>query len=88
MIPRQNIDAEENHNFITFGVVNIFKYKNWRGEIRMRKVIPMCIRFNTSGIDCPSSNEPKLYAMEWVIEALDVEKNEYRTFALSNIEPR
>jgi len=56
-------------------IVKIF-YTNWRGESNVRKIIPERIWFG--------SNE---YHREdqWILDALDVEKNEKRSFAMKDI---
>lgn len=62
--------------YIIFGVVNWFWYKNHRGEVSHRHVIPHSIRFGST----PYHKEP-----QWLLETFDVQKRDYRTFALSEI---
>lgn len=78
MLPANNQDVD---NFITFGTINTFRYTNHRGETAMRRVIPLCIRFG----DCKCDTEAK---DQWLLEAYDCEKQQYRTFVLSKIHPR
>lgn len=63
-------------NIIIFGVVNRFVYTNHNGEVRLRRVIPMGLRFGTG----PYYDEP-----QWLLEGFDLDKKEYRTFALAHI---
>lgn len=51
-------------------------YTNWRGQRRWRQVIPFCVTFD--------SNEWHP-SQQWLLEALDVETNEMRTFAMQHI---
>jgi hypothetical protein len=81
MVPKNTQDVD---NFITFGVVNTFRYTNHKGETRMRRVIPLCLRFGTS-LDHPQD--------QWLLECMAVDCEggtvaDYRTFALSGIHPR
>jgi predicted DNA-binding transcriptional regulator YafY len=66
-------------NVFVFGAVNTFCYKNHRSEVSMRSVIPLQLRWGDAD---------GYYKDEWLLECFDVEKNDYRTFALSGIEPR
>lgn|SRR3990167_9778836 len=51
-------------------------YKNWRGETREREIIPQSIWFGST----------KWHPDEqWLLKAIDVEKNEERDFQLVNI---
>jgi 8-oxo-dGTP pyrophosphatase MutT (NUDIX family) len=54
-----------------------FEYKNHKGEIRTREVFPSKIEFGTT----PHITEP-----EWLLKALDVEKNKNRCFILKNMQ--
>ena len=54
-----------------------FEYVNWRGERRLRRVIPRKIVF---GVAPPFYTEA-----QWLLEAYDVEKGEDRTFAMKGI---
>lgn len=53
-----------------------FEYKNWKGEVGIRKVIPIEIFMGTT--DFHKENQ-------WLMIALDLEKNEERTFAMNDI---
>lgn len=50
-------------------------YKNWRGEIAERAIIPRSVRYGST----EWHTEP-----QWLLLALDVEKNAEREFALKN----
>lgn len=54
-----------------------FKYKNYRGEVAWRSVEPIEIRFGSTDWH----PEP-----QWLLRALDVEKNAEREFAIKDIE--
>lgn len=54
----------------------VMKYKNWRGVTSTRKIIPDYIWF---GVTQYHQN------LQWLLHALDAEKNEYRDFALADI---
>lgn len=51
-------------------------YTNWRGERGARLIYPLAIRFENNEWH-PES--------QWLLEAVDLEKNEIRTFAMKNI---
>lgn len=54
----------------------IIDYTNWRGERSMRRVLPDAIFFEAN----------EWHPVEqWLLGAFDCEKQEYRTFAMSNI---
>ena len=54
-----------------------FEYKNYKGERKIREVSPLGIEFGvTSHISEP----------EWLLRAMDIEKNEERCFVLKNIQ--
>jgi hypothetical protein len=55
----------------------VIDYANWRGERAMRRIVPTGAMFFGSN---EWHKEP-----QWLIEALDVEKNAFRHFALSGI---
>lgn len=76
VVPRNTQDME---NIYTFGSVNTFLYENWKGEISMRRVIPLALRFGRSD---------HYKEDQWLLETFDCDKNAYRTFALANILPR
>jgi predicted DNA-binding transcriptional regulator YafY len=53
-----------------------FQYKNWRGEVSLRRVRPGRVWYGTT----------KYYPKpQWLMDAFDLDKGDKRTFALSNI---
>lgn len=52
------------------------KYKNWKGSIGIRKIVPDYVWFGVTQFH----QNP-----QWLIHALDVEKQEYRDFAIVDI---
>lgn len=54
-----------------------FKYKNYKGEICIRKVRPIEIWFGST-IYHPEN--------QWLLKAFDVDKNDYRNFAIKDIQ--
>lgn len=50
-------------------------YKNWRGEVAIRKIIPISIRYGKT------EWHPE---MGWLLLAFDVDKQAEREFALSD----
>jgi predicted DNA-binding transcriptional regulator YafY len=65
------------HRAIVFGLENRFVYTNWQGVKESRRVIARYVWFGTT----PHHLEP-----QWLLEAFDMDKRDYRTFALSDIE--
>lgn len=56
-----------------------FKYKNHKGEVAWRQVIPIRLYYGTT----------QYYPEEqYLLEARDMDKKECRTFAVSNIKSR
>lgn len=55
--------------------VNIL-YTNWKGNTRWRKIIPINIEFKSTSWHKET---------QWILNALDVEKNEERDFAIKDI---
>jgi len=53
-----------------------FEYKNYKGEIKIREVKPIGLKFGVT----PNITEP-----EWLLEGMDLDKNEYRCFVLNHI---
>lgn len=53
-----------------------FKYKNWEGKIAVRKVKPLKIWYGKT------EWHPK---EQWLLKALDLDKNEKRDFAVKDI---
>lgn len=51
-------------------------YTNWRGIRSTRKILPIRIFFGSNEFHTES---------QWLLEALDIERQENRTFALKNI---
>jgi predicted DNA-binding transcriptional regulator YafY len=54
----------------------IIDYTNWRGERAVRRIRPVSISFE---------NNEWHPETQWLLEAVDLVKNETRTFALKNI---
>lgn len=54
----------------------VFEYKNWKGEIGTRKVIPLNIFFSSNEFH----KEP-----QWLMTAFDKDKLDERTFAINDI---
>lgn len=54
----------------------VFEYKNWKGEVGIRKVLPLEVYF--------SSNEFH-QETQWLMDAFDLDKMEERTFAMNDI---
>lgn len=55
----------------------VILYLNWRNQIAPRRVVPLALRF---GVCRPYHLEP-----EWLLEAMDLDRNAARTFACSRI---
>ena len=53
-----------------------FVYKNWKGEIRERRVIPLNIEFGHDHYHHPD---------QWLLHAIDMDKGARRTFAFEDI---
>ena len=51
-------------------------YTNWKGETRLRTIIPISIEFKSTEWHKEE---------QWILNALDVEKNEMRSFAIKDI---
>lgn len=65
-------------SYITFGVINHFYYTNHRGERRLRRMIPLCLRFGTTQYHKDA---------QWLLECLDCERiADYRTLTLKDVE--
>lgn len=56
-----------------------FIYKNHRGEIAKRRVILTTLWFGESNLQYYQGDK-------WFIDAKDIDKDAYRTFALENIQ--
>jgi predicted DNA-binding transcriptional regulator YafY len=54
----------------------VIEYKNWKGEIGIRKIIPIEIFFGANEFH----GEP-----QWLMVAYDLDKKEERTFAMNDI---
>jgi hypothetical protein len=52
-------------------------YKNWRGETAIRKIVPLNISFNAT------EYHPK---PQWLLQVYDLDKNDFRDYALKDIE--
>lgn len=53
-----------------------FRYKNWKGEISLRKVVPQDIWFGSTEFHKEE---------QWLLTAIDVEKQANRDFAINDI---
>lgn len=53
-----------------------FAYRNWKGEVSVRRVVPMQMYFGST----PFHKEG-----QWLLPAYDLDKKEWRTFALKDI---
>lgn len=53
-----------------------FVYRNWKGEIRERRVLPLEIVFTHDSYHVPD---------QWLMHAVDMEKGARRTFAFEHI---
>lgn len=53
-----------------------FEYKNWRGEVDIRTVIPIEVYWGST------EYHPK---EQWMLKALDLKKHDYRDFAVEDI---
>ena len=51
-------------------------YTNWKGETRIRTILPLSIEFKSTTWHKEE---------QWILNAIDVEKNEERGFALADI---
>lgn len=51
-------------------------YTNWKGETRERSIIPISIEYKST-----EWHKEK----QWILKALDIEKNEQRGFAIADI---
>lgn len=54
----------------------LIDYTNWRGERSARRIVPMSLSWE---------NNEWHHETQWLLYALDVDKQEGRTFALANI---
>jgi len=53
-----------------------FEYKNYKGEISKRYVLPMELWYGTT---------PYHTEAQWLLKAFDINKNDYRNFSLKEI---
>lgn len=78
MMQENNLKKEMSDDQKSTQQVLRFRYRNWRGEVADRSVIPLrtsvaSSRFHNGGKPC------------WIMTAIDVEKDEIREFKLSDI---
>ncbi len=59
-----------------FGSVTHFVYTNWKGETGKRRVLPIQLFWGVSEYH-PTP--------QWLLHAYDLDKNDWRTFALTGI---
>lgn len=52
------------------------KYKNWKGEIGIRTIIPLSVQYNHTEYHTKN---------QWLMEVWDVEKDALRTYAMMDI---
>jgi hypothetical protein len=55
---------------------NAVRYRNWKGEEAVRRIIPMWLWWGSNEYH----PEP-----QWLVECHDMDKSDYRTFALAGI---
>lgn len=76
---RPVVNLADVDNVLVFGLVNTFRYTNHEGKTAMRRVIPCSLRYGRS------DHYPE---DQWLVEAYDLDRKNWRTFALNNIEVR
>lgn len=72
-------NQEDIFNKLVFGVVNRYRYRNWKGETENTLFIPLHLRFGRT------EHHPE---DQWLVEVYDVDKQALRTYALAGIQPR
>ena len=55
-----------------------FKYKNWRGNVSNRSVIPIEVIFTSSSFHGDKE--------QWFLKAIDTDKNQERMFLMKDIQ--
>lgn len=68
--PPASAKPRENTQIITF------VYRNWKGEVRERRVIPINIEFGADNYHQPA---------QWLLHAIDMDKGARRTFAFDHM---
>lgn len=63
-----------NSNYMPIGV--LMEYMNYKGEVEVREVMPQYIKYGTTKYHLKP---------QWLLQCTDIDKNEERTFALSDI---
>lgn len=53
------------------------KYKNWKGETAVRKIIPLSVFYGSTEYHKQE---------QWLMKVWDLEKGDYRTYALKDIQ--
>jgi hypothetical protein len=61
---------------VDFSPIVTIRYRNWKGEEALRRVLPNRIFFGVT----PFHPEP-----QWLMDGFDCDKRELRTFALSGV---
>lgn len=67
----------EDQVVINLGMETTFTYTNYKGEKRIRKIVPLRLYF---GVALPYYDTP-----QWLLEGYDLVKQGRRVFALNNI---
>lgn len=52
-------------------------YKNWKGEVNLRAIIPISIHYGSTEFHKED---------QWLMKVWDVDKKDYRTYALKDIQ--
>lgn len=58
------------------GTIAQVKYKNWKGEIGIRHIIPLEILYGSTEYHKEE---------QWLMKAWDLDKKDYRTYALRDV---
>ncbi len=52
------------------------RYKNWKGEVAVRNIIPLSVFYGSNDFHKD---------VQWLMKVWDMEKQDYRTYALKDI---
>ena len=72
----KDVQDKLNNNKIEDITIEVL-YKNWRGEIGVRKILPLDIYFGSTEFH---------KEQQWLMKVWDLDKEDYRTYALKNIQ--
>ena len=72
----KDVQDKLNNNKIEDITIEVL-YKNWRGEIGVRKILPLDIYFGSSEFH---------KEQQWLMKVWDLDKEDYRTYALKDIQ--